>query len=179
MFIESSACPFPGSTVAASRQFTCRRKRSWMPMPKSDIFSSHVDENITSRANCLGSRMIISIRHTIDFRFNIFLSVICPIRGRCRGFATHSWRRSVYTILSQMTVHCIDGHGVSSSNCVFHLEIIVQQSQLSFCGETTSFPLSIRMQLVVRGHDWPVGSKTQRNGTENSLDTPIGRGTGP
>src|SRR5271170_6015555 len=114
-----------------------------MPMPKSDIFTSHVDENIVSIANSLGSRMTIPIRHAINFGFNIFLSVICPVRGRCRGFATHSWRRSVYTILSEMTVHRIDGHGASSSNRILHLKIVVQQSQFSFRGETTSFPLGI------------------------------------
>src|SRR5271170_2466301 len=169
MFIESSARPFPGSTVTASRQFTCGGKRRRMPMPKSDIFTSHVDEDIISGANCLNSRMTVSIRHAIGFWFNIVLSVICPVRGRCRGFATHSWRRSVYTILSQMTVYRIDGHGVSSSNRIFHLEIVVQQSQFSFRGEASSFPLGIRMQLVVRGHDGPVGSKTQWNRAENCL----------
>src|SRR5271156_937951 len=104
-----------------------------MPMPKSNILSGHVDEDIV--ANTVGVKFRVMLSNSISRLVNFYLSVIRSIRNRFRGFATSVRRRGIDTILSEMTIDGIDGDGMTSCDCIFHLKIIVHQSQFSLSRE--------------------------------------------
>jgi hypothetical protein len=88
-------------------------------MSKPDIFASHIDKHIIICPETLGR---MTVRNSIGFN----LRVICPITGRLRVLTTIFRGRRIYSILSEMTVHRIDGDSVSFCDRVLHLEIIAQ-----------------------------------------------------